>query len=54
MTDEQLRAYHEYFAILGNIQKRCQMEGINIRASPSKEKNRPDQEKVLFPLPNLL
>lgn len=40
-SDNQLRAYNEYFALLANIQRRCQMEGINIRAGPKKEKNRP-------------
>jgi hypothetical protein len=41
LNNSQLRAYHEYFAILANIQRRCQMEGINIRAGPTQEKNRP-------------
>jgi len=40
-SDNQLSAYNEYFALLANIQRRCQMEGINIRAGPIKKKNRP-------------
>jgi hypothetical protein len=48
LTERQLTAYEEFFAILANIHQRCSMEGLNVnkKANPplprTNERQSPD------------
>jgi len=44
-NDKQLTAYREFFQILGNIQRRCLVEGIDIKAEERKAKKR-EQSRI--------
>lgn len=43
LTPKQVTAFNDLFLVLGNIQKRCIMQGIDIHASQRKDPSRQEQ-----------